>query len=234
MEEKKTTKIFLVLPEYPKPKPTCFPTTEYYYNHAPKEYVIMNVYEHYRNNGMDQKKATILSMSMISAFDEVWLYSAFGITKPMADLVQEAKHLNKKIRELSLDCEKCFGTVYQIATQFHPILLKQENYWDKFFEEFGKQTKDKNPLTHCLLIALEEYFDSIFHGQSPIPKENNFKAEFRTALNFAKWVLKSNIIFQEDFKIEKISKSPTPMLQALVSGFQNYYNIRKGVVCICV
>lgn len=223
-------KIFLLLPEIldDTKQITCLTTEYYYHNTNSEDYVLINVYEHFRNY-FGQKGATIKSMDMLPGFDELWYYSAFGISTPMNCILTAAKKYGIPKKDLQpLNCKECFSTAYKVAIKYHPYQCKKQGYWESFVNDLN--TKDTNPLTSKLLVSIFEYYESIFHGQSPsVPKDDVFKAEFRLALKFAVWVQSQKELFTEDFDIAKISSSPTPMLQALVKGFQNFYDIKRGV-----
>ena len=229
MSDFERKKIFLLLPEIlDDSKQITYLTTEYYYHKSNlQDYVLINVYEHFRNF-FGQKGATIRSMDMLPGFDELWYYSTLGISKPMKCILTAAEKYGLPTKDLQpLSCKECFATAYKIAIKYHPCQCKKQGYWESFVNDLN--IKDNNPLTSKLLVSIFEYYESIFYGQSPtVPKDDVFKTEFRTALNFAVWV-QSQELFTEDFDITKISLSPTPMLQALLNGFQNFYNMKKGV-----
>lgn len=229
MSAQERKRVFLLLPEIlDDSMQITYLTTEYYYTKANlQDYVLINVYEHFRNF-FGKKGATIKSMDMIPGFDELWYYSAFGISKPMKCILKAAEKYGIPMKDLQpLSCKESFTTAYKIAIKYHPSQCEKQGYWESFVNDLD--TKDSNPLTSKLLVSIFEYYESIFNGQSPtVPKDDVFKAEFRLALKFAVWV-QSQELFTEDFDITKISPTPTPMLQALLNGFQNFYNLKRGV-----
>lgn len=223
-------RIFLLLPEIlDDSMQITYLTTEYYYQKTNlQDYVLINVYEHFRNY-FGQKVATIKSMDMLPGFDELWYYSAFGISNPMKCILTAADKYGIPKKDLQpLNCKECFSTVYKIAIKYHPSQCNKQGYWESFVNDLN--TKDSNPLTSKLLVSIFEYYESIFHGHSPfVPKEDVFKAEFRLALNFTLWV-QAQELFSGDFDITKISATPTPMLQALINGFQEYYRMKQVIL----
>lgn len=225
-------KIFLLLPEaYDDARPcSYFPRTYSYYRSKNDDDVLLNVYEHYRSF-YEKRKATVLSMEMLHCFNELWYYGAYGITEPMHCIIKCAQQHNIPIKDLQpISCKDSFSLVYKIAMQFHPSKKQDDKYWSEITQSLGEYTKDGNPLNICLLVSITEYYETIFRGTSPaIQPDNLFKGEFRAAMDFARWAIKSNADFHDGIDLAKVSKNqkPTPMLQALMDGFYNYYKTRQ-------
>lgn len=223
-------RVFLLLPErYEDAHPySNFPMTDTYIRNASDDYVIMNVYEYFRSY-CTRVKATEKAMDMLLGFDELWSYEAFGLTKPMRCILNFAKQNNIPIKNLQpFSCKDSFSFAYKFAIKYHPSQELNDTYWTNIIKTFGECSKDHDPLTSCLLKAITNYYDEIFSGNlPPVPSEDRFNMDFRSALNFAIWAIKNNEVFISEIDPAKVSKTPTPMLKALLNGFYEYYQIRQ-------
>ena len=229
----KKKRVFLLLPETYDDANQCsyFPTTVSFNRSKPDDCVLMNVYEYFRTF-CEKKKATELSLDMLAGFDELWYYGAFGITKPMHYILKVAQKLELPIKDVQpISCKDSFSLAYKFALDFHPSQTQDDTYWNQCIKACGEYTKDNNPLNAYLILSIIEYFDDIYHKRAPdVPADDLFKGEFRTALNFAAWTMKNNIKFADGIDLSKVSKTPTPMLKALVDGFYKYYWNRQSTL----
>ena len=106
------------------------------------------------------KGATIKSMDMLPGFDELWYYSAFGISTPMNCILTAARKYGIPKKDLQpLNCKECFSTAYKVAIKYHPYQCKKQGYWESFVNDLN--TKDTNPLTSKLLVSIFEYLSLI-------------------------------------------------------------------------
>ena len=226
-------RVFLLLPETYADAASCsyFPTTNSFSRDHSDDFVLINVYEYFRGF-YTKAKATEMSLDMLSGFDELWYYGAFGITKPMRCILKVAKKLELPIKDLQpISCKESFSLAYKFALEFHPSQTQDDNYWNKCIKACGEYTKDSNPLNAYLILSIIEYFDNIYHKKTPtVPADDLFKGEFRTALNFAAWAMKNNEKFTDGIDPSKVSRTPTPMLKALVDGFYKYYWNRQSTL----
>lgn len=221
MEEKKK-RVFLLLPELDEEVKIL--TSQDAYSQKCDGYVLLNVYEHYRRY-MDRIEATKLSLNMLGGFDELWYYGAFGLTTPMYCLIEEAKRLNLPMKDLQpIRPKESFSLVYKFAMEYHPSKGQTDEYWKELVEALGTYSKDNNPLNSCLLIAIFNYYEDIYKNHSPkVSQDDHFNLEFKKALSFSLWAFENDVVFEDGIDPLKVSKSPTPMLKALLSGFQKYY-----------
>ena len=183
---------------------------------------IMNVYGHFRNF-FPKKKALCLSAEMLTGFDEIWYSAAFGVNDIMLYLLKKGK--SEQIPIHAFDClqiKQSFTTVYQIFVNLHhPTRMDQDHYWDSLISTIGQQ---KHPLTMQLCCAVLCYFEEMQEKkEKKVIETEQFKEEFRLSMNFAKWVLKDCVLMAENIDPKRICEKPSPMLIALVTGFQKYY-----------
>ena len=167
MSTQERKRVFLLLPEIlDDSMQITYLTTEYYYTKANlQDYVLINVYEHFRNF-FGKKGATIKSMDMLPGFDELWYYSAFGISKPMKCILKAAEKYGIPMKDLQpLSCKECFTTAYKLAIKYHPCQCEKQGYWENFVNDLN--TKDSNPLTSKLLVSIFEYYESILTVNRP-------------------------------------------------------------------
>lgn len=225
-------RVFLLLPEMFASSNQCthFPKTHQFTYKKSEDYVLMNVYEYFRSF-CKKTKAMEMSLNMLPGFDELWYYGAFGITKPMRYILQAAQKLELPIKDVQpLSCKDSFSLAYKFALEFHPSQMQNDTYWSNCIKACGEYTKDSNPLSTHLVLAIIEYYEDIYNKKTPaIEADNLFKGEFRTALNFATWAIKNNEKFTDGIDYSKVSQTNTPMLKALLDGFYEYYLDRQKV-----
>lgn len=232
MNEKKK-KIFLLLPELSEEvENICtIPTSITLYKEYEKSHILLNVYEHYRTI-FTRKKTLCNAIQMLDAFDELWYYAAFGITDPINCCIKKAEELHIPVNKICpIDYKTSFSKVYKFAIDFHPSKAQEPEYWNKAVNEMGNYSKD-NPLISNILVSVFSYFEAIYKKEAPPVAPNDlFNTEFRTALNCAIWAKKNNATFDDDGDIDpnKVSKSPTPMLKALLSGYYKYHHAMQKI-----
>ncbi len=222
--EKKKKRIFLLLPELNKEIKISSLSSCQIYSKKYDGYVLLNVYEHYRQY-MNSENATRLALDILEGFDELWYSGAFGITEPMYYLIKKAKQLNLPIKDLQpINPKESFSLAYKFAMEYHPCNEQNDEYWKNLVQSLGKYSENNNPLNNCLLKAIFDYYEEIYKNLTPkISAKDHFNQEFKTGLSFTMWALKNNAIFNDGIDPKKVSKNPTPMLKALISGIQEYY-----------
>lgn len=226
-------RIFLLLPEAYEDSEYIkyYPKTEQFYEEAPDECVLLNVYEHYRMF-YSKAKAAKLSLEILSGFDELWYSSVFGVSDIMLCMINTAKKLEIPVQEVhSINCKESFSALYRFVMENHPSrVVSDADFWTKTIKRLGECTVRNMPLNTFIAVSLIEYYERVYRGELPAVKaEETFRGEFRAALDFSVWSIKNNVSFQNGINLEKISskQKPTPMLKALMDGFYQYFQIRQ-------